>query len=107
MSNNEAALPMFKAGVAMHINRHMGNRFIPTRYPWSYAADFLRGHEDLVPAWLRDQMDGSRSAASQVISQWAERLGIDDRVAAEVLAGAYIVENNVQGVPDELAQSAR
>lgn len=100
--NNEAALAMFKLGVAAHINRNKGHQFIPSRYPYTYAADFLRSHTELVPAWLRDQLDGSRGSASQVLSQWAERLGIDDREAAEIVAQAYVVENNVQNVPADL-----
>jgi hypothetical protein len=106
-STNAAALAMFRLGVAAAINRSLGLRFIPSRYPYTYAADFLRGHPDMVPAWLRDELDGSRGSASQVRTKWAERLGIDDREAAEILANAYLEENKVEDVPNEIRESSR
>ena len=101
-TSNPLALAGFRMSVAMHINRSKGNRFIASRYPYTYATDFLRAHDEMVPAWLRDRLDGSRGAASQVRSEWAERLGITDYDAAETLALAYITENNVQDVPLDL-----
>lgn len=104
MNQNEdsKALAAFKATVAAHIGPPSGLRFIAARYPYTYAADFLRSHHEMVPAWLRDRLDGSRSAASQIRSEWAKAIGVTDYDAAETLALAYIVENNVQNVPADL-----
>jgi hypothetical protein len=98
----QTALAAFEATVRAHIHPPTGLRFIESRYPYTYAADFLRAHVEMVPAWLQDRLDGSRGAASKVRSEWAERMGISDYAAAETLALAYIVENKVEDVPERI-----
>lgn len=76
-----------------------------TRDPYTYAADFLRAHPDLLPAHITavvaedEERIRSRSEASQARQAWVKELGISDEQAARILASAYLVENDVAGVP--------
>lgn len=65
-------------------------RFILGRYPYTYAADFLRQN---VPGLL------SREEASLRRQQFAATRRINDRRLAVILANCYLRENNVQGGP--------
>jgi hypothetical protein len=93
-------LENFRAHVNLHVQNVMREQFSPSRYPYTYAADFLRAHPEMVPGHIRQKMVviESRSDASQARSLWADELGIDDADAAEVLANAYLKENGVERV---------
>lgn len=28
-------------------------RYIPSRYPWTYSADFVRSHPEIIPEYIR------------------------------------------------------
>lgn len=72
--------------------------YLPSRYPYTYAADFLRSHWDLVPEDIRDGLDsGSRGDASYARQQMASAWAVEDDALAIVLANGYLIENNVHG----------
>lgn len=70
-----------------------------TRYPYTYSADFLRTHTDIIPKkYLEEQayVDGflSRAQAAGIKTSWAKDLDVDGEDLACVFADAYIKENN-------------
>lgn len=96
--------------------------FSPSRFPWTYAADFLRSHSWMVPDEVvseasRTTFDGapsprmyqefcqqwsaSRAGASRVRQVWARMLGLPDRDMATALAVAFCKENRI-GIPAEI-----
>lgn len=88
------------------VARDTGERFSPTRYPYTYAADFLRGHVHVVPLKVRDaywQTRGelapsmmSRAQSSGMRQAWAQSEGMADEELAAVLADAYLVVNRIE-----------
>jgi len=75
--------------------------FIPTRFPYTYGIDFVRGKLDVVPesvavAYLEQHgesiqdVSGSRGSVSGLIHLWAEMEGIDDESLFVSLANAYL-----------------
>jgi hypothetical protein len=74
---------------------------IPTRYPYTYSADFLRSHSEIIPdEYLKIQelapgQPLSRAQAAGIKSSWAKDLGVDERELASVFADAYIKENQL------------
>lgn len=88
-----------------------GEQFIPTRYPYTYATDFLRQHPSIVPhevltsdrlSYIDYGAPLSRSAASRIREEWARLTGIDDMGAAILLADAYLAERGIAVGRDEL-----
>ncbi len=81
-------------------------QYIPTRYPYTYAADFVRQHPEIVPSqYLRGNEDMmSRADASGVIHRWAEgeqydgadQVGGPGRLLAEVLADSYLRVHGIE-----------
>lgn len=72
--------------------------YLPSRYPYTYAADFLRAHWDLIPEDIREELDPtSRGDASHARTQMASAWALEDEDLAKVLANAYLVEKNVRG----------
>jgi hypothetical protein len=57
-----------------------------TRYPYTYAADFLRS----VAGYNAQGTNLSRSDASQIRSKIAEIIGMDDEELAKKLADYYL-----------------
>lgn len=88
------------------VDQDAGERFSPTRYPHTYAADFLRNHVHVVPLAVRDtywQTRGelapsmmSRAQSSGMRQAWAATEGMADEELAFVLADAYLVVNRIQ-----------
>lgn len=76
-------------------------QFIATRYPYTYSADFLRAHRDIVPEGIGRRLGviDSRADASEAKHLWAEKLGVHEYILACALADAYLRENNVAGGP--------
>jgi hypothetical protein len=89
--------------------------FIPSRYPYTYAADFLRNNPHLIPGNVRRSVIGdpghelhyadgwllagtamSRSEAASIEEGWARLAGVDERDLAERLAGAYMSIHGIQ-----------
>lgn len=74
--------------------------FSPSKWPYTYAADFVRAHEDIIPDNVWDTIEisskPSRSQASQARTRWANSLGLLDVDVAEMLACGYIIENDVK-----------
>lgn len=73
-------------------------QFSPTRYPYTYAADFLRSHAGIVP----DEIAGaswrqfpSRGEASRMRRKWASELGMGDEDLARKFADAYLREHHI------------
>lgn len=65
--------------------------YIPTRYPYTYACDFIRQHPQVVPVDAgRTYGEISRSEVGPIIRRWAEieRCDADDLINA--LADAYL-----------------
>lgn len=73
---------------------------IPTRYPYTYSADFLRMHDELIPIEYLQERDIawgqplSRADAAGIKSSWAKDLGVDERKLACIFADGYLKENN-------------
>lgn len=92
------------------VDRDTGERFSPARYPYTYAADFLRNHVYVVPVAVRDaywQARGelapslmSRAQASGLRQAWAQSVGMDDEELALVLADAFLVVNRIEKPAD-------
>lgn len=74
--------------------------FSPTRYPYTYACDYLCSHPHIVPPEVYESNDDelwnvhdvtmSRAQASRVRKVWAALTGISDDQAAILLANAYL-----------------
>lgn len=85
------------ATVAMQRN----DEFSGSRYPYTYACDFLRTHWDIVPKEIDQQVPASdprihsRSEASRARQLWAEATGVEDEAAAQMLADAYLHEHGI------------
>lgn len=78
--------------------------FVPNRWPYTYAVDFIRAHESVIPdrIWERVGSDVaiySREAASRARTLWARELDISDSVVAEHLAAAYLREHFARPEP--------
>ncbi len=90
------------------------DRFSPTRYPYTYACDFMRQFTGVIPAAIledegliarirHNHPDGwaagagamSRSEASQFRQAWAAVEGRDDDDLARTLADAYLRVHNI------------
>ena len=88
------------------IDQDSGEQFIPTRYPYTYAADFLRSNAYVVPLEVRDAHWAargelapslmSRAQASGLRRAWAESVGMADDELAAVLADAFLALNRIQ-----------
>ncbi len=79
--------------------------FSPTRYPYTYACDYLRGNPHIIPVevfedpglWTAQNSSlMSRADASRVRQRWAELTGISDEEAAILLAGAYLTAAGIE-----------
>lgn len=83
-------------------DRAIDGHFIPTRYPYTYACDYLRTHQKVVPEAIRSAWKAeappswSRADASAVRQHWAKADGLDDAALAEVLALQYMRENGIE-----------
>lgn len=87
------------------VDLNRAEQFSPTRWPYTYACDFLRNHPDIVPAevwkanpalWSAQNAElMSRAATSRVRQSWADMTGVDDYTAAELLAAAYCREYGI------------
>lgn len=77
------------------------NTFIPTRFPYTYGIDFVRGNIDVVPQDVQeeysterdetiDSITGSRGATSGLVRKWAEMKNIDPDDLFNSLANAYL-----------------
>lgn len=65
--------------------------FIPTRYPYTYAADFLRQFPHVIPVDAGPVPQGmSRAESAQIRKHWAEIEGRSDEEFATMLADAYL-----------------
>lgn len=71
--------------------------YIPSRYPYTYAADFLRAHTHLLPEEVpwRYRPINSRLYASFARQHWACLLGVGDAELASVLADGYLTEHGI------------
>lgn len=74
-------------------------QFSPTRYPYTYACDFIRQNLHVVPAEVAgdesvaDYFENglmSRAQASRVRQVWAQVEGREDEELARVLADAFM-----------------
>lgn len=64
--------------------------FIPTRYPYTYAADYIRG--------LFDTSGISRAEAAHLISSIAQILERDREAIAKIFADAYLEKWDIKKV---------
>lgn len=80
--------------------------YTPTRYPYTYSADFLRQHGNLIPEDIRELQGGisSRAQAAGALTVWSARLDADRREMAMIFADCYMVEN---GIPLDAAVKER
>lgn len=94
----EARLAEVKEKVLFHAHPTSRLAFSPVRWPYTYAADFVRTHEGIIPDIIWDQMEisepVSRAQASQARTRWANRMALEDHDVAELLAAGYLIENN-------------
>lgn len=73
-------------------------QFSPTRYPYTYACDFIRQNPNVVPAEVRNNPEVAhlfdeqmaRSQASWVRNVWAAHEGCDAEELARTLADAFM-----------------
>ena len=78
-------------------------QIIETRYPYTYSADFLRTHADIIPAkYLVERVEGmglSRAEAASIKTHWAEDMGVNERDLATVFADGYLAEHGIAKPP--------
>lgn len=77
------------------------SRYIPTRYPYTYACDFVRRNQEIVPRRVRAHYGfilelESRGDARQVIKTWARMFQVADEQLCCVLADRYLVEEGIE-----------
>lgn len=93
-------LELVKERVIFHAKPAPREEFIRTRWPYTYAADFVRAHEAIIPDCIWDAIEisgrPSRSQASQARTRWANSLGLRDVDVAEMLACGYVIENGIK-----------
>lgn len=78
-------------------------QFIPTRYPWTYACDYLRQNSWATPPGMFADPPDSRGTARRQIREWAERVDVDESDLAQVLALQFMKDENIPTPgPDEL-----
>ena len=66
---------------------------IEGRYPYTYAADYVR-----IKMWEMNGIQLSRSDASRVRHIIGEALGLDDKEVAEKLAETYLLSNEGRNI---------
>jgi len=82
-----------------------GERFIPTRYPFTYAYDFVRefytelGFDEF---GRRESFD-SRAETSGVVGKYCEAKGLERRQVVIMLANYYLEYYNVRVESDEIS----
>lgn len=94
-----ARLRGIRERVFFHMKPHVRSQFSSNRWPYTYANDFVRAHEEVIPDSIWDQMEISggvtRAQASQARTHWANLLHVSDYDVAELLACGYIIENGI------------
>lgn len=71
--------------------------YIPTRYPYTYACDFMRQFPTVIPVDAGPIPDGmSRADASRLRQRWAEIERREDDDLACVLADAYLQVHGIE-----------
>lgn len=88
-----------KEKVLFHAHPTQRSQFSATRWPYTYAVDFVRSHEAIIPDIIWEQLDVSggvisRAQASRARTLWANSLSLEDHDVAELLACGYLIENN-------------
>lgn len=81
-------------------------RFSPTRWPATYAADFVRTHSAVVPDEIWEKLDSlpdSRAHALRAIDIWAKQLGLPVYAVRCVLAREYLKRHSVS-VPADMTK---
>lgn len=72
----------------------MENKIDDLRYPWTYAADFIR----MLSGYDEEGVKLSRSNASLIRRKISEIMGLDDKYMAEQLADYFL--KNQDGITD-------
>lgn len=88
--------------ILARVQREPERQFSPTRYPYTYAADMLRTHPEIIPdevaplisPELWEKMP-SRAEASGMRRVWAEFENRNDSELAFILADAYLKLNRI------------
>lgn len=71
--------------------------YVPSRYPYAYACDFMRQFPNVIPVDAGPVPDGmSRAEASRIRQQWAWIEQREDEVLACVLADAYLQVHGIE-----------
>jgi hypothetical protein len=96
--DRDQRLAEVKEKVLFHAHPTPRLAFIASRWPYTYAADFVRSHEGIIPDSIWDGMEISglisRAQASQARTRWANFLSLEDYDVAELLACGYLIEHN-------------
>lgn len=96
--NRDQRLAEVKEKVLFHAKPTTRSAFSESRWPYTYAADFVRSHEGIIPDTIWDQMDisgpVSRAQASRAFRRWANSMSLEDYDVAELLACGYLIEHN-------------
>jgi hypothetical protein len=81
-------------------------QYSPTRYPYTYACDFLRTNPQVIPSTVRERYEArygqatspwmSRSQAARIREMWAFFERRDDDEFARVLADAYLLMHGIE-----------
>lgn len=99
MSKAEDQLHFVRQRVFFHMKPAVRSVFSVSRWPYTYANDFVRAHESIIPDVIWDQMEISggvtRSQAAQARTRWANSLHLNDYEVAELLACGYLIENGI------------
>lgn len=77
--------------------REQPSSYIPGRWPYTYAADFMRSHPELLPTSVREAVGtiDSRHAASQAVGRWAQEVGAPADEIKAILADAYLEQHHI------------
>lgn len=93
------ALTEIQVSVLFHVRSTPRLQFSVPRWPYTYAADFVRAHEAIIPAHIWDHIEVSggvtRAQAARARTVWANSLKLNDYELACQLACGYIIENGV------------
>lgn len=96
--NRDQRLAEVKEKVLFHAKPTTRSAFIASRWPYTYAADFVRSHEAIIPDSVWDEMEISgpisRAQAGQARKRWANFMSLEDYDVAELLACGYLIEHN-------------
>lgn len=95
------------AGLVEAARTATASPFTPGRYPYTYAADFLRGNPSVIPTGLPAPLGMSRAQALNLLEMWAALEGRGKFEFASMVADAYLAVWGIRRSDEPAAAPSR